>query len=92
MRSTAPRQQFAEVVDRFALGDSELDPFSRCFDCNTPLKPAEGEVVAEEVPPHARRVNEDFRRCPTCETVYWEGTHVDRMRRLMRQVLGTADP
>ncbi len=92
VRSTAPKQQFAEVVDRFALDDSALDPFSRCFDCNTLLEPAEAEVVAEEVPPHARRVNEDFRQCPTCETVYWEGTHVDRMRRLMRQVLGTADP
>jgi uncharacterized protein with PIN domain len=92
VRSTAPKRQFAEVVSRFELDEAALDPFSRCFDCNTLLQSAEAEVVAEEVPPHARRVNEDFRQCPTCERVYWDGTHVDRMRRLMRQVLGTADP
>lgn len=92
VRSTAPKRQFAEVVTRFDLGETDLDPFSRCFECNTLLQPAEAEVVAEEVPPHARRVNENFQQCPVCDTVYWEGTHVDRMRRLMRQVLGTTAP
>lgn len=89
VRAEAPKRQFAEVVERFGLGERATDPFSRCLDCNVPLEPAGAEVVADEVPPHARRVNDVFRQCPSCETVYWEGSHVDRMRRLMQKVLNS---
>lgn len=87
VRSEAPKRQLAELAERFDLGANERDAFSRCLDCNVPLDPAEPDVVADEVPPHARRVNDVFRRCPACETVYWNGTHVKRMRRLMQRVL-----
>jgi hypothetical protein len=87
IRSDAPTQQFAEVVRRFPVGSAAIDPFSRCLDCNASLQPADEAVVAETVPPHARRVNDAFWRCPSCDTVYWEGTHVERMRRRMRRVL-----
>jgi hypothetical protein len=90
VRAEEPVRQFAEVARRFNLGDAFLDPFSRCLECNTPLEPATPTVVASEVPPHARKVNDGFWRCPSCETVYWEGSHVERMRRRIRRVLAAA--
>lgn len=90
VRAEEPFRQFAEVARRFDLGDASLDPFSRCLDCNTLLEPATPSIVASEVPPHARKVNDAFWRCPSCDTVYWEGSHVERMRRRIRRVLAEA--
>jgi len=90
VRAEEPLRQFAEVARRFDLGDASLDPFSRCLDCNTPLEPATPSVVASEVPPHARDVNDAFWRCPSCDTVYWEGSHVERMRERIRRALAKA--
>ena len=90
VRAQAPARQLVEVVRRFGISDASLDPFSRCLDCNVPLEPATASTVATEVPPHARRVNEAFWQCPSCETVYWEGSHVERMRQRLRHAFKTA--
>jgi hypothetical protein len=90
VRAQTPARQLVEVGRRFDISDASLDPFSRCLDCNEPLEPAAASAVAVEVPPHARRVNEAFWQCPSCEPVYWEGSHVERMRQRLRHALKTA--
>ena len=51
-----------------------LNPFSRCTLCNTPLVEAErGTSVPRDVR-HAML-------CPHCDKYYWQGGHVERMRR-----------
>lgn len=52
-------------------------PFSRCMVCNGVLEPA---------PETARRADLQgpLRRCPGCGRLYWEGSHVRRMRARLR--------
>ncbi len=62
--------------------DWQYRPFSRCLICNRPLEPL--------APGAAASVPEDVRdrplfRCPRCGRIYWEGGHVRRMRRKLRQ-------
>lgn len=63
-------------------------PFSRCKNCNTPLHPAsEGEIqrFCPRVPePGEHKVW----ACATCRQLYWEGSHVKRMRRKL-EILNT---
>jgi uncharacterized protein with PIN domain len=50
------------------------DPFSRCTLCNTPLIEAgRGTGVPHDV--------EHALLCPHCNKYYWQGGHVERMRR-----------
>ncbi len=58
-------------------------PFSRCLVCNEPLADAPGEDWAE-APPEARRLGGPLCRCPACRRLYWEGSHVRRMRRRLQ--------
>jgi uncharacterized protein with PIN domain len=82
------REQLREVLGRFDLcGAVRL--FSRCNECNQPLRPAPKGEVAERVPPHALATHEHFLECPACRRVYWEGSHTERIRRLADEVLGT---
>jgi hypothetical protein len=84
VRSTEPKQQLLEVVKRFDLAGS-MRPFTRCLNCNTLLEEASRESVLERLPPKLMD-KEVFRVCPTCQRVYWEGSHHERMSQLLRWV------
>ncbi len=62
--------------------------FTRCSRCNARLEPATRESVAGAVPARVLREQTAFQRCPGCGRVYWEGSHVARMRRKLAELLG----
>ena len=79
LRQTDSRRQAAEVVRRFDLARS-LRPFTRCMACNAGLRPVSKVEVEKRVPPLIAARHEEFRECPACRRVYWEGSHYRRMR------------
>jgi uncharacterized protein with PIN domain len=83
----APLEQLAEVIRAFALDPEGLALFARCTRCNEPLVEIARERAAEAVPPRILQTNTRFHRCPCCGRIYWEGTHVDRMRRTLGRML-----
>jgi uncharacterized protein with PIN domain len=91
VRATDPRRQLAEVVRRLDLARS-VAPFRRCLRCNEPLEPVAPEAVAGRVPPGVRARHEAFRRCPSCDRVYWAGSHHRRMQRLVAELLAECAP
>lgn len=82
IRAIQPEKQLAEVVSRFSLGD-QAAPFTRCMDCNEPLQPAVAGDVRGRVPPQVAESFDRFTTCPSCDRVFWAGSHVDRMRHLI---------
>ena len=59
--------------------DWQHAPFSRCLVCNTPLSNA----TPTQMQSAPASVNERELRalyCPQCHQVFWEGSHVNRMR------------
>ncbi len=88
VRSTRPLEQLKEIVERFGLRWRER-MFDRCTRCNRVLAPVESGCRPDGVPQSvfARRL--ELRRCPECRRVYWEGSHTQRMRAALEQILGT---
>lgn len=85
VRVQEPRTQIEEVVARLDITDA-VDPLSLCMECNVDLEPAPGEAVDEQVPPRAREAHDEYVHCPSCDSVYWPGTHVERMRTIIDAV------
>lgn len=79
VRSVWPRRQVDEVVRRFDLANL-VRPFSRCADCNGRIEPVAKGAVADRLEPKTKKYFEKFYRCPDCGKIYWEGSHVDRLR------------
>jgi uncharacterized protein with PIN domain len=77
--SSKDQEQIRQVIAAFDL--KEFDVFSRCLECNTPLESIPKEAVFERVPPFVYQTQERFAACPSCSRVYWQGTHVDKMRK-----------
>ncbi len=52
-------------------------PFSRCLICNTALVDEKDDLRG--VPEDAAFDHKKFWRCPTCNRIYWEGSHTNQM-------------
>ena len=62
-----------------------IGPESRCSLCNGSLTTIDVKDV-QEVLPERIRANHNFFRCSSCGKLYWEGSHVRRMRILARNI------
>jgi uncharacterized protein len=85
VHATAPEAQLVEISRRFSLA-AALDPFTRCIRCNGPLVPVPREDILDRLPPRVREQYDEFRRCASCDQVYWRGTHFQRMARLVERL------
>jgi uncharacterized protein with PIN domain len=74
--------QIQQVLRKFGL--KEFDMFSRCLECNTSLQKVDKEAVFEKVPPYVYLTQDRFAVCPSCDRVYWHGTHADEMLKRLR--------
>ena len=86
VRETHARRQLAAIVRRFDLARL-MRPFTRCMRCNGVLEPAAKETVLGRVPAVAAELHHEFRKCPACGRVYWQGGHYRRMRQWLETLL-----
>lgn len=91
MRETRPRRQVVEVLRRFDLYGA-VSPFRRCLRCNTLLRPVRKEAIGHRLPPKTRQFYDEFRCCPTCDRLYWPGSHYERMQQFVEQMLRSQTP
>ncbi|HWG92541.1 MAG TPA: Mut7-C RNAse domain-containing protein [Candidatus Thermoplasmatota archaeon] len=84
LRTKDSEEQLAEVLAAFALTPDPERAFTRCSLCNTLLQDTDAAAAREKVPPDVAARHNEFMECATCGRVYWEGTHVARMRKDLR--------
>lgn len=83
---TRPEEQLREVVSRHGLADT-AEPFTRCIRCNGALRETSSAEVRDRVPSRVAAAFHDFKQCPECSRVYWEGPHMRRMKTLVELAL-----
>ena len=84
VRHTDPELQLVEVLDRFNLA-GQMHPFVRCMECNTLLTAVDADAIAERLPAGTRECCTQFHLCPGCGRIYWQGSHYDRLLRLLER-------
>ncbi|MBI1422841.1 MAG: hypothetical protein GC149_05180 [Gammaproteobacteria bacterium] len=78
LRGTTLEECVQELSRQLHL-DWQYDPFSRCLVCNSLLLSATPEQQ-EQAPDSVTERELPALYCPTCQQVFWEGSHVKRMR------------
>jgi uncharacterized protein len=76
------RDQIRQVLRSFDL--KEFKVFSRCLECNAALEDVDKESVFDKVAPYVYLTQDRFARCPSCDRVYWHGTHAEEMLKRIR--------
>jgi len=79
--------QLLQVMRTFDLSPGEA--FSRCPVCNTPLELVAKDMAWGMVPPYIFKKHDTFRLCPVCNQFYWQGTHWQRMRQKLGELLAS---
>jgi len=86
IRSVEIDAQIQEVLDRFDL-HRLINPFNRCLDCNGVIKPvAEKARIWSRLEPLTRRYYNEFYHCVECDKIYWKGSHVENMHKVIQQL------
>lgn len=85
VRNIRPMDQVIEVLRRFDLV-YQINPFVRCLHCNDLLQPIEKGNIEHRLEEKTRRYYEEFALCPTCERVYWKGSHYVAMKRQVQVI------
>lgn len=86
IRSQDPREQLKEVIIRFDL-KGMVNMFTRCMECNTSLEDVSKEDIAQRLQPGTRRYFQEFKICPGCQRIYWQGTHYQNMRKFIDNII-----
>jgi len=86
VRSNQADAQLAEVLRRFRLAD-RIAGHGRCATCNGELAATPRPDVPVPIPPRTAAWLDDYWLCRTCGKLFWEGTHVQRLRERVDRIV-----
>ena len=72
-----PGQQFRQVVQALGIRPTDMRPFSRCLLCNRVVRRLDRNRVRGKVPEYIWEHRQAFHACPSCQRIYWAGSHRD---------------
>ena len=90
VRYTEPKSQLREVLLALDL-TGQLQPFTRCMECNGTIHDADRDAVKDRVDPQIFGRFATFRQCGDCGKIYWRGSHYSDMLRLVSELTGTEE-
>ena len=80
LRHDEPQQQLQEVLLALDLF-RQLQPFTRCMDCNGRIHPVDKAVIRGQIDPEIFQRFREFWQCQDCMKIYWRGSHYEHMLR-----------
>ncbi len=86
IRSDNPTEQLQEVIQVFGL-TKPFNLFSRCLRCNTILSPVDKSKILHLLEPKTKKYFNHFHICPSCKRIYWPGSHQEKMKEWLKQVI-----
>jgi uncharacterized protein with PIN domain len=82
IHATDPARQLEELVAALDLR-SRMRPFTRCMRCNGRLRRVPAARVAALLPARVRRTARRVARCAGCGRLYWRGSHLEALSRIV---------
>ncbi len=85
IRNQNPKVQLTEVLEHFDLFHA-VKPFCRCIKCNEELAIVSKDKIIHQLEPLTRQYFHEFYQCSGCGTIYWEGSHFERMKDFIARI------
>ncbi len=77
--------QLCSVIKYYKL-KSELS-LDLCAYCSSPLKEISKEEIKDRIPPKVYEEAYDFTVCSNCGAIFWKGSHYERMKNKLKEIL-----
>jgi len=79
------QEQVKHVAAKFNLNTKDFI-FTRCILCNSPISTISKQEVFSKVPEYVFRTTGQFYYCPSCDKIYWPGTHIKQVREILKSL------
>lgn len=86
VRNTNPKKRIVEIMERFAL-EAHIQPFKHCLKCNGLLAEVDKADIIERLSHSTASHYDEFHICHTCGQVYWKGSHYQKMKKQLSDLL-----
>jgi uncharacterized protein with PIN domain len=86
IRHGTTKEQIRQIIDCLDIKDN-IKPFTRCLGCNTLLNIVPKGKILDRIPPKTKDFCDEYVQCPSCDKIYWKGTHFIHMKKVVRQIL-----
>lgn len=83
IESDSWREQLREVLGAFKC--SPVGFLTRCLICNSSLEKTDPEGAAGLAPEYILSTHRVFYRCPSCRKVFWPGSHLADMKKVLTE-------
>ncbi len=80
-------EQLRQVLEQEGVCPDPDLFLTRCLICNVPVREATPEKVAGRVPERIFDKVAVFHECPVCGRIYWQGSHADRIKSKLQNIL-----
>lgn len=87
VRPESKLEQARRIIEFLDIKD-QAKPFSRCLQCNSLLRRVAKETVMDRIPLKTRGFCDTYSECGSCGKLYWNGTHVTKMEKVIRKIMG----
>lgn len=79
------QEQIRQVVLEFNL-ETQNFLLSRCSLCNILVEKTNVEIVRDRIPDYIAQNMDEFYTCPSCNRIYWNGTHCENIINKLKEV------
>jgi uncharacterized protein with PIN domain len=79
------KEQLIEIAHKMSWKKLRLDN-PRCSLCNGVLQKVPKQEIIEKIPPMVADSVQEFWQCDKCSHVYWVGTHIRNLERLIAEI------
>ena len=86
IKAANAREQIRELRSLIGPHLDRTKVLQRCINCNELLVDADKQSIEHRVPEFVFHAYNAFKVCPSCNRVYWEGTHTKHMADLIKEV------
>lgn len=87
LSSHTEREQLAEIARDMGWRSLKLDIAStRCTVCNGQNEQVQKQTIISILPPKVAEQVEQFWQCNSCKKIYWAGTHIRNVEKLIDEI------
>ncbi len=79
--STDLQEQLREFYKLAGIRPGGQVPFSRCSECNSPVREVSKEEIKNIVPKRVYETMDKFAYCDKCKKAYWQGSHYEKLKK-----------
>jgi len=85
VRSDLVDEQVHEILARYTLTE-HIRPWLRCMACNGLLETVDKASIEHRLEPKTILYYNEFRRCRSCQRLYWQGSHFEKISDWLNRV------